>query len=45
MNAASKQLSEDLSQSLGLHERVESLMWPQVTQDLDTYGRPCCRKS
>jgi uncharacterized protein len=38
MNAASKQLSEDLSQSLGLCERVESLVWPQVAQDLDAYG-------
>jgi hypothetical protein len=38
MNAASKQLSVALSQSLGLCERVESLIWSEVAQDLDTYG-------
>ena len=38
MNAASKQVSESLSQSLGLRGRVESLLWPQVAQDLDSYG-------
>ena len=36
MNAASRQ--PDRNHSLGLHERIESLNWPQVTQDLDAYG-------
>jgi hypothetical protein len=38
MNAASKQLSESLGQSPGLRERVESVIWSGVAQDLDTYG-------
>jgi hypothetical protein len=38
MNAASKLLFEDSSQSPGLTERVGSLGWSQVAQDLDTYG-------
>jgi len=38
MNAAPKQLSVALSQSVGLRKRVESLIWPQMAQDLDAYG-------
>jgi hypothetical protein len=38
MNAASKQLFEDLSKSPSLPERVGSLAWPQVAQDLDNFG-------
>jgi hypothetical protein len=38
MNAASKPLSEDLSESLDLCERIESQNWSEVAQDLDAYG-------
>jgi hypothetical protein len=38
MNAASKQLSVATRQSPGLRERVESLNWSEVAQDLDTCG-------
>ena len=38
MNAASKPLSEDLSESLDLCERIESQNWSEAAQDLDAYG-------
>jgi hypothetical protein len=38
MNATTKQLFEDFSQSPDLAERVGSFAWPQVGQDLDTFG-------
>jgi len=38
VNAATKQVSGNSSQSQGLGERVESLVWSDVDQDLDTYG-------
>jgi uncharacterized protein len=38
MSAASNQVSEGLSPSVDLNERIESILWPQVAQDLDTYG-------
>jgi hypothetical protein len=38
LSATSKPILEDFSRSPGLPERVGSLGWPQIAQDLDTYG-------
>jgi hypothetical protein len=38
LNATSKPIFEDFSQSPGVLERVGSLAWPQVAQDLDNFG-------